>query len=260
MRNYRLRVPVKKVRSLIVWCERLLLIAGAALLAFVVLAVLDAEFYRWYDQWAFDRMRAGRPASVEAFVKEKLGIHRNNNEGGPPNEAGPATGTIAKPENDLTTDPPNQEYWSTQRRQAFRRASQRFGNVPIAKLEIPALDLSAIVLEGTSAHTLNHGVGHIEGTALPGQTGNVGLAGHRDGYFRPLGKIARNDLIVLTTKDTIYRYRVRDISIAKPSDVSLLRNHRTSTLTLVTCYPIYYLGPAPKRLVVTASLDGQGPP
>ena len=257
MSKYRLRFSGRNVSRLAVWCERLLLAAGVALLAFVGLAVLDAEFYRWYDQWAFEQIRTGRPASVEAFIKEKSGLHKN--EAGPGNGAEPAGVTIAKPENDLATGVPDQRDWSAQRRRAFQRASQQSTNAPMAKLEIPALKLTAMVLEGTSARILNHGVGHIEGTALPGQRGNVGLAGHRDGYFRSLGRISKNDLIVLTTKDAIFHYHVRGIEIADPSDISTLKNHRISTLTLVTCYPIYYIGPAPKRLVVTAWLDGDGP-
>jgi sortase A len=122
----------------------------------------------------------------------------------------------------------------------------------IGRIEIPRLGLSVMVMEGTTGTVLRHAVGHIQGTALPGQPGNVGLSGHRDTFFRPLRKIQRNDIITLTTLAGEYRYRVVSIRVVSPSDVSVLEKGSSEVLTLVTCYPFYFVGPAPNRFIVRA--------
>jgi sortase A len=122
----------------------------------------------------------------------------------------------------------------------------------IGSIDVPRLGISAIVMEGTSARTLRRAVGHISGTALPGRPGNVGISGHRDTFFRPLRNIERNDLITLATVGGEYRYRVLSMEIVNPSDVSVLDPDEGETLTLVTCYPFYFVGPAPGRFVVKA--------
>jgi sortase A len=122
----------------------------------------------------------------------------------------------------------------------------------IGRMEIPRLGLSAVVMEGTSNATLRHAVGHIGGTALPGASGNVGISGHRDTFFRPLRKVEANDLITLTTLAGEYRYRVVSTRVVDPDDVAVLDPAESETLTLVTCYPFYFVGPAPKRFIVTA--------
>ncbi|HEY3827085.1 MAG TPA: class D sortase [Bryobacteraceae bacterium] len=122
----------------------------------------------------------------------------------------------------------------------------------IGRMEIQRLGISAIVMEGTSTITLRRTLGHISGTALPGQPGNVGISGHRDTFFRPLRNIEPNDIITLTTTIGEYRYRVLSTRIVGPSDVSVLDPSETEILTLVTCYPFYFVGPAPKRFIVRA--------
>lgn len=122
----------------------------------------------------------------------------------------------------------------------------------IGRIEIPSLGLSVIVEEGVDSRTLRHAAGHIPGTALPGQPGNVGISGHRDTWFRPLRKIRRNDLITLTTLLGEYRYRVVSTKVVDPSDVAVLDRGDTEVLTLVTCYPFYFVGPAPSRFIVRA--------
>ena len=101
---------------------------------------------------------------------------------------------------------------------------------------------------------LNRGVGRIKGTAQPGESGNFGIAGHRDGFFRGLKDIREADLIEVRTLDTTYVYTVDDLRVVEPDDVSVLRSREQPTLTLVTCYPFYFVGPAPHRFIVTASL------
>lgn len=132
-----------------------------------------------------------------------------------------------------------------------------------ARLEIPRLALSAMVSEGTSELTLRRAVGHIEGTGFPGKMGNVGLAGHRDTFFWPLRNIRRHDLIILATAEGIFRYRVVSTRIVAPSEVSVLAADESEVLTLVTCYPFYFVGMAPNRFIVRAtrlSTSDQGRP
>lgn len=122
----------------------------------------------------------------------------------------------------------------------------------IGRIDIPRLGVSVIVMEGTGSAVLRRAVGHIAGTALPGQPGNIGLSGHRDTFFRPLRNIARNDIITLTTPLGEYRYRVVSTKIVSPQDVAVLAPDGSEILTLVTCYPFYYVGSAPNRFIVRA--------
>jgi sortase A len=123
----------------------------------------------------------------------------------------------------------------------------------IGRLEIPRLNLAVMVREGADEGTLSRAVGHIPGTALPGNVGNVGLAGHRDTFFRALRNIRADDTIELETTAGTYRYVVKSTRIVTPRDVSVLEASGGETLTLVTCYPFYYVGSAPKRFIVHAA-------
>jgi sortase A len=122
----------------------------------------------------------------------------------------------------------------------------------IGRIEITRLGLSAILIEGISTKTLRRAVGHIPGTPLPGEPGNVGISGHRDTFFRPLRNIRRSDVITLTTLRGEYRYRVLSTKVVGPRDVAVLNPSRNEILTLVTCYPFYFVGPAPDRFIVRA--------
>jgi sortase A len=122
----------------------------------------------------------------------------------------------------------------------------------IGRMEISRLGLSAVVVEGIDKRTLRRAVGHIPGTALPGQSGNVGIAGHRDTFFRPLKDIQADDIITLTTRWGEYRYRVVSSRVVSPDDVAVLHPTSDEVLTLVTCHPFYFVGPAPNRFIVRA--------
>jgi len=122
----------------------------------------------------------------------------------------------------------------------------------IGRMEIPRLSLSTVVAEGIDKRTLRRAVGHIPGTALPGQRGNVGIAGHRDTFFRSLKDIHVHDIIVLTTLWGEYRYRVVSSRVVSPNEVAVLHPTNNEVLTLVTCYPFYFVGPAPDRFLVRA--------
>ena len=122
----------------------------------------------------------------------------------------------------------------------------------LGRIEISTIGLSAMVLEGVDRRTLRRAVGHIPGTPLPGQPGNVALAGHRDTFFRALRNIHEGDEITLQTVSGLYRYRVDFTKVVDPGEMRVLDNSTDAILTLVTCYPFSYLGPAPKRFIVRA--------
>ncbi|PWU00900.1 MAG: hypothetical protein C5B51_24110 [Terriglobia bacterium] len=122
----------------------------------------------------------------------------------------------------------------------------------LGKLTIPRLNLSVMVFEGDDAAILRQGAGHIPGTTLPQENGNFGVAAHRDTYFRPLRLIRPNDLIEFTALEGVSHYSVTDTRIVRPSDIQVLEKAPGRNLTLVTCYPFYYLGSAPKRWIVHA--------
>jgi len=122
----------------------------------------------------------------------------------------------------------------------------------IGRIEIPRLLVSAVVVEGVDKTTLRRAVGHIPGTALPGESGNVGLAGHRDTFFRPLKDVRVKDQIQLATLRGNFDYEVESLRVVTPEDVGVLAAPGENVLTLVTCYPFYFVGPAPKRWIVRA--------
>jgi sortase A len=122
----------------------------------------------------------------------------------------------------------------------------------LGRIEIPRLKVSVIILQGTTSQTLRLGVGHIDGTAFPGEPGNIGIAGHRDTFFRALKDIRSDDEILLYTSTGIVRYDVDWTRITAPRDVGILAPATESALTLVTCYPFHYIGAAPQRFIVHA--------
>ena len=147
---------------------------------------------------------------------------------------------------------PDFSLWSTQRVFAWRKAIKEPFPSPLAVLRIPKIRLEVAVLPGTDDATLDRGLGHIEDTALPGGVGNAGIAGHRDGFFRGLKDILPGDTIELDTLDRKEIYRVERTWIVDPSDVSVLDPTPAAALTLVTCYPFYFVGSAPQRFIVRA--------
>jgi sortase A len=123
----------------------------------------------------------------------------------------------------------------------------------LGRMDIPRLGMSIAILQGASSRMLRLGAGHIEGTSLPGEAGNSGIAGHRDTFFRELQNVRANDEIQIQTATGLFRYEVDWVKVVEPSDTTVLEPSAVeSTLTLVTCYPFYFLGPAPKRFVVRA--------
>jgi sortase A len=144
--------------------------------------------------------------------------------------------------------------WSEQRIAAYADSLSQHLAPPLAVLRISKVNLEVPVLKGTDDLVLNRGVGHIPGTVLPGEEGNIGIAGHRDGFFRVLKDVGPGDTIELETEDRTDTYRVNQIVIVKPDDVTVLRPRSVPSLTLVTCYPFYFIGSAPQRYIVEASI------
>lgn len=133
---------------------------------------------------------------------------------------------------------------------------RKHGSV-LGRFEIPRLQLSYILLEGTDDRTLDRSIGHIEGTGLPGQTGNIGIAGHRNTHFRKLEWIRRGDEILLRGPDRVDRYEVEWVRLFDPNGLEVLDPQHGPAITLVTCFPFEYVGAAPLRFVVRALPDAE---
>ena len=144
--------------------------------------------------------------------------------------------------------------WSEKRVRAYKAALGMKLDAPLAVLSIPRIGLEVPVFDGTDDLILNRGAGRITGTAKPGQPGNVGIAAHRDGFFRGLKDVRVGDRIELRVQGDHSLYAVDDIEIVQPTDVTVLRNRASPSLTLVTCYPFYFVGDAPQRYIVHASI------
>lgn len=150
---------------------------------------------------------------------------------------------------------PDFALWSEKRIQEYRESLEASEHLPLAVLSIDRLKLKVPVYDGASDFNLNRGVARIKGTARVGKTGNLGIAGHRDGFFRGLQDIALGDSLMVETLQGAREYRVASIEIVDPTDVRVLAPTESSTVTLVTCYPFYYVGHAPQRYIVTAKAE-----
>jgi sortase A len=149
---------------------------------------------------------------------------------------------------------PDFSLWSPARVTQFKSALAQHGALAVGILRVPKEHIEAPIFEGTDDMTLNKGVGHIAGTDAIGGGGNTGIAGHRDGFFRGLKDIKVGDKIEIETSGHPMEYVVERVVIVDPQDVSVLQERGRPELTLVTCYPFYVLGSAPKRFIVEAKL------
>jgi sortase A len=176
----------------------------------------------------------------------------------PAPDANPVDDSVRRAEALLAPEPAmerlRQTEWSPRRRKAYEETLTAGGALPLGRLEIPSIDLSVMVLPGTDDWTLNRAVGHIEGTAMPGEHGNIGIAGHRDGFFRGLRHLKHGERIHLTTLEGSYTYEVSDIQVVQPTRVDVLDPSDSPSLTLVTCYPFYHVGSAPQRYIIRATI------
>ena len=235
--------------------ERLFLLIGIVALAIFLGLKLYSFAYQAYAKYSFEEQLSRQTPSFRGFLVYLARKPFERRAIPPDNSA------QARNNDDILQQiiygsgaAPDVREWSSGRLRAYRDAAPPAAGSILGRLEIPSVDLSVMVLQGTDDWTLNRAVGHIEGTALPGQIGNIGIAGHRDGFFRGLRKLSKDDTITLTTLQGRFQYRIKTARIVKPSDTKVLAATSTPTLTLVTCYPFYYVGDAPKRFVVTAEM------
>jgi sortase A len=234
----RTRTPLSRLRR---WIETLLLVAGiVGVTAYVGSRAIPAVWQDW-ESWSFDRNVHGEETTVHEYLSDRADriVHSVRARAG-----------IGKPLEEAHPTPPKPGHG--------RRAIPTNG--VIGRLTIPRLGLSVMVREGVASQTLSLAAGHIPGTALPGERGNVGVAGHRDTLFRSLKDIRKDDVILFQTLDGRFDYEVASTQIVTPKDVGVLRPGRDDELTLVTCYPFYYVGSAPDRFIVKAHQVLERPP
>ena len=148
--------------------------------------------------------------------------------------------------------PVDTSLWAEDRIEEYQESLEHDFDAPLAILRIPKIDLEVAVLLGTTELALNRGLGHIAGTPLPGEDGNIGIAGHRDGYFRGLKDVVVGDLIEMETLTGRQNYTITELFLVDPPDVWVLEPTERPSITLVTCYPFYYAGSAPRRYIVRA--------
>lgn len=155
----------------------------------------------------------------------------------------------------LQSQPPEFELWSDNRIAEYQQSLLQETDPPLGILRIERLNIEVPIYNGTDEFILNRGVGRIKGTARIDGNGNLGIAGHRDGFFRGLKDIKPGDVLELQTLHEVTQYRVGSTVIVDPSDVSVLAPTAARTMTLVTCYPFYFVGHAPKRFIVQAAAE-----
>lgn len=238
--NVKRRLKPQRPRHRLVTKVRVLLFAcGLACIGFYGYSLANQYVYQAYENWAFDQQIAGRTVSFTDWLRERTPL-----------------GTYMTPSN-------------TQTATAVKPAEP--GKVPsaaplaegalVGKVLISRLHLSAMVLQGVETETLARGAGHVPSTAMPGQTGNFAIAAHRDTLFRPLKDIEKGDQVTFESPLGSYTYQVVSTQIVLPSDVGVLRPlpGGGKWMTMITCYPFYYVGSAPKRFIVQAKLVSTDP-
>jgi sortase A len=149
--------------------------------------------------------------------------------------------------------------WQRQNAEVQEPGAPRVVNDGLTRVQIPKIDLDAIVVEGTSWKKLRVGPGRIIASAQPGEPGNSVITAHRDTFFRHIYDLKRGDEILVRRNGELLKFAVTGKKIVEPTDLSVLRQTKEPTLTLITCYPTYYIGPAPERLIVTSKLVDRGP-
>lgn len=212
-----------------VWLRRVLLLGGLLGLGLWGYSVAEETVYQSYANWAFDQQIAGHSVTFLDYISQLVGLSRSTEvvqksrvPAAPLEARGPQPGEM------------------------------------LGRVIVPRLNMSAVVLEGVDDGTLRRSAGHVPYTALPGETGNFSIAAHRDTLFRPLKDIRIGDEVQFATAQKILTFRVVSTRIVNPTDVSVLAPESDSKLmTMITCYPFYYVGSAPKRFIVKARLDPQ---
>jgi sortase A len=242
---------VKRAFSALHGIRLVLLLFGLAALGYYGYTLSDEYIYEAYQNWAFDQQIAGRAHVTFAdYVRERTPF-----------------GFVVGEKAPVSTVTSN-----TQPLPLTNQAPLPVPGSVLGRVAISRLNLAAVVREGVDAKVLSVAVGHVPSTALPGQPGNFAIAAHRDTLFRALKDIRDGDLISFQSPSGTYTYKVVATKIVRPSDVSVLQpdggglipqtqlvnvnNQPNKLLTMITCYPFYYVGSAPKRFIVEAALVG----
>ena len=253
-RSFRRRPSAGKI--ILHWMQYFFLLLGVVVLGYVAWVHADTFAFQSYQSWRLDQLQQGKPASVVGFVEHWIPGLRE------PEAIKPARTTPAAVANSSDSDGP--AFPASLRSLPSPATKRPAPSAPaahpsvhegelIGRLQIPRLGLSAIVLEGITARTLRLAVGHVPGTPLPGEPGNVSLSAHRDTFFRGLRNVQPGDLITVSTvSGDVHRYRVGAIRVVPPSDTKILDAYSGPGINLITCFPFYYVGPSPKRFIVHA--------
>ena len=206
--------PHRRKRPALRWVQRVLLALGVAMVAYVGMSLLDAKVFQAYENRRLNEMLSNTrmPAAL---------------------------------------DEPELPRSSSESFEVVHRSRTAPGSM-LGRLEIKRVGVAVVIMEGVDSKTLQRAVGHVAGTALPGEHGNTVVAGHRDNYFRALRDVQLNDEIKLTTLDGTFLYQVDTVKVVGAEETDVLKASDEPILTLVTCYPFYFVGPAPKRFVVRA--------
>ncbi len=223
--------PLRRFRAL-------LLVIGLACLGYYGYTLGNQQIYQVYENWAFDQQIAGHAVTFADYVRAKTPF-------------GFLAGTKPAAAAPVSVPPPHSEAMPTPSEGAV-----------IGKVEIGRLNLTAVVRQGVTAETLSLAVGHVPSTAMPGQPGNFAIAAHRDTLFRALKDIHTGDIVTFQSANGVFTYQVVATKIVKPTDVSvlqpngggLIQDPPKNLLTMITCYPFYYVGSAPKRFIVEAKM------
>lgn len=261
--------------------ELVFLLIGITAIGYYGYVQSDTYLFQAYQSWRLDQLQQGKPATITVYLKQWVPIEW-------------ITGDTTAPNTSPVKHPPGQQDGKASELKA--PGSNGSGNdahansgsawkgpegALVGRIVIPSLKISAIILEGVQPKTLQSAVGHMPGTPLPGESGNVELAAHRDTFFRGLRNVQKGDSITLSTlSGATYDYRVDSLVVVSPNDMDILTASPGPGLNLITCYPFNFIGAAPKRFVVHAteveestsandpgsmgqpvkSLDGHSPP
>lgn len=225
--------------------ERLLWVGGSLMLAFFLGFMGLEEMQRKHDVDTFkEEQQPGFLAVISPEERLQLAKYL------PP---------LVEDDEPLTIDrdlkPPDKSLWSTGRISAFAESLGQDTSEVLGVLKIPRLDFEVPLYDGASDLHMDRGIARIKGTAMPNEVGNMGIAGHRDGYFRVLKDIKFGDELILNSGTGFKRYRVEQLMIVEPTAVDVLDHTEDTSITLVTCYPFYFVGHAPQRFIVRAVLQ-----
>ena len=227
--------------------ERLLWVSGAVLLSIFIGHLTLGELRRAHAVAAFKSQQSA--ATTPAPATPTTNASTNTTASTPVDPTGEAAGF------DVNVAPPDQSLWSSGRIASYAESLKANTSEVIGLFSIPRLDLEVPLYDKASDLHMDRGIARIEGTSQPGAAGNMGIAGHRDGYFRVLKDIKFGDELIVTSVNGPQTYLVEQLMIVDPSAVEVLDQTKETAITLVTCYPFYFVGHAPERFIVRAVLQ-----